>query len=247
LNQSHITILLDELDHVDPEARKRLQRIWNLGHKRDATIALKVGGRRKLIDIHAPMLAAGIGGFLAPTQKNRTFVLEMEPYTEETRPELEFDDNDTQDLNAVYVFLRHWAARVNLDPKPVMPPGVVLRFADNVKGLLAIADSCSEEWGSRARAAVGVVTRRRWMLIAAACVVLALAAVTLVIVGPRVGSLPPDRGAGRKPRRGARGCHARTAPVTRARVGRGARCCGRGGRASRGAGVAPRTSRCRAL
>ena len=95
-----------------------------------------------------------IGSFLAPTQKSRTFKLEMEPYTAETKPEREFDDTDVDDLNAVYIFLRHWAARVNLDPKPAMPPGVLRRFADNVKGLLAIADSCGEEWGCRAREAV---------------------------------------------------------------------------------------------
>ena len=100
------------------------------------------------------MLAAGIGGFLAPTQKSRTFTLEMEPYTAETKPEREFDDADVDDLNSVYIFLRHWAARANLDQNPAMPPGVLRRFADNVRGLLAIADSCGEEWGRRAREAV---------------------------------------------------------------------------------------------
>ena len=100
-----------------------------------------------MISLHAPMLAAGIGGFLAPTQKSRTFTLEMESYTAEAKPEHEFDDTDVDDLNAVYIFLRHWSARVNLNPKPVMPPGVLRRFADNVRGLLAIADSCGEEWG----------------------------------------------------------------------------------------------------
>jgi len=100
------------------------------------------------------MLAAGIGSFLAPTQKSRTFTLEMESYTAETKPKREFDDTDVDDLNAVYIFLHHWSARANLDPKPVMPPGVLRRFADNTRGLLAIADSCGEEWGYRARAAV---------------------------------------------------------------------------------------------
>jgi hypothetical protein len=154
LDQGPGTILLDELDHVDAEARKRLQRIWNLGHKRGETLSLKVGGRRKLIKIHAPMLAAGIGGFLAPTQKSRTFTLEMEPSTAETKPEREFDDTDVDDLNAVYIFLRRWSARGNLYPKPAMPPGVLRRVADNVKGLLAIADSCGEAWGRGAREAV---------------------------------------------------------------------------------------------
>jgi hypothetical protein len=41
-----------------------------------------------------------------------------------------------------------------------MPPGVLRRFADNVKGLLAIADSCGEAWGRRAREAVTALLER---------------------------------------------------------------------------------------
>jgi hypothetical protein len=154
LNEGPCTILLDELDQVDAEARRRLQQLWNLGHERGTQVSLKLGGRRVLINLYAPMLAAGIGSFLAPTQKSRTFTLEMEPYTAETKPEREFDDTDVDDLNAVYSFLRRWSVRVNLNPKPAMPPGVLRRFADNVKGLLAIADSCGEAWGRRSREAM---------------------------------------------------------------------------------------------
>jgi hypothetical protein len=154
LKEGPCTILLDELDQVDAEARRRLQQLWNLGHERGAQVSLKLGGRRVLINLYAPMLAAGIGSFLAPTQKSRTFVLEMEPYTAETKPEREFDDTDVGDLNAVYIFLRHWASRVSLDPKPVMPAGVMRRFADNACGLLSIADSCGEAWGHSAREAM---------------------------------------------------------------------------------------------
>jgi hypothetical protein len=157
LDQGPCTILLDELDQIDNEARRRLQQLWNIGHARGARVSLMVGGRRKLVDLHAPMLAAGVGRFLAPTQKSRTFTLQMEPYTAATKPEREFDDSETDDLNAVYVFLRHWSARVDLDLKPTMPPGVLRRFADNVRGLLAIADSCGEEWGYRAHAAVSAL------------------------------------------------------------------------------------------
>jgi hypothetical protein len=149
------TILLDELDHVDAEGRRRLQLIWNLGHKRGAKYAMVIRGKRKLVSLHAPMLAAGVGSFLAPTQKSRAFVLQMEPYTEDTKPEREYtSDQDFSDLDAVYAFLRHWAASVTLDAKPAMPPGVIRRFADNVRGLLAIADSCGSDWGQRAREAI---------------------------------------------------------------------------------------------
>jgi hypothetical protein len=86
---------------------------------------MMIRGRRKLINLHAPMLAAGVGSFLAPTQKSRTLTLEMEPYTEETKPEREYtSEDDFRDLDAVYSYLRHWAAGARLNPKPAMPPGV---------------------------------------------------------------------------------------------------------------------------
>jgi hypothetical protein len=156
------TVLLDELDLLDAEGWRRLQQIWNLGHERGAKISLVIGGKRKLVGIHAPMLAAGVGSFLAPTQKTRTFNLEMEPYTEQTKPERKWnhpkDEADAteriRELDAVYSYLRHWAAAVKLDPAPRVPPGVLRRFEDNVCGLLAIADSCGPEWGRRAREAI---------------------------------------------------------------------------------------------
>jgi hypothetical protein len=154
LDQGPGTVLLDELDQVDADARRKLQLMWNIGHKRGAKISLQLKGRRKLISIYAPMLAAGVGSFLAPTQKSRTFSLEMEPYTQETKPEREYDEDDVEDLNSVYSFLRHWAAIVKLEPRPSMPPGVLRRSADNIRGILSIADSCGPEWGQRARETV---------------------------------------------------------------------------------------------
>jgi len=149
------TVLYDELDHVDAEARKRLHQIWDLGHRRGASYSLMAKGRKKLISLHAPMMAAGVGGFLAPQQQSRSFGLEMEPYTEETKPERDYwQESDFSDLNAVYSYLRHWALEAKLNPKPPMPPGVLRRFANNVCGLLSIADFCGAEWGRRAREAV---------------------------------------------------------------------------------------------
>jgi Protein of unknown function (DUF3631) len=157
LNEGPCTVLYDELDQIDKEAQRRLQQIWDLGHRKGARTSKIVSGQRKLINLFAPMLAAGVGGFLAPQQQSRTFVLEMEPYTEATEPEWEWttaDEEDIANLNKVYSFLHHWAAQVKLNPKPVMPAGVLRRSADNVRGLLAIADNCGQEWGRRAREAV---------------------------------------------------------------------------------------------
>jgi Protein of unknown function (DUF3631) len=155
LGQGPGTVLYDELDHVDAEARKRLQQIWDHGHRREASYGLMVGGRKKLISLHAPMMAAGVGAFLAPQQQSRTFNCEMLPYDEQTRPERDYwEESDFSDLNAVYSYLRHWASEAKLNPKPPMPTGVLRRFADNARSLLSIADACGPEWGRRAREAV---------------------------------------------------------------------------------------------
>jgi hypothetical protein len=158
IDQGPCTILLDELDQIDNEGRRRLHLIWNLGHKRGAKHSLMIKGKRKLINLHAPMLAAGVGGFLGPTQKSRTFIIEMEPFTAETKPERDYNtEQDFSDLDHVYAYLRHWARDVKLDPRPAMPRGVITRYADNIRGLLAIADSCGTQWGERAREAISVL------------------------------------------------------------------------------------------
>jgi hypothetical protein len=162
LDEGPGSVLLDEVDLNDAETRRRLQQIWNLGHLRRAQKALVVKGKRKLVSLHAPMMSAGIGSFLAPSQKSRTFNLEMEPYTEETKPEREWfrprSDEDViarkQELDAIYSYLRHWAAEVKLDLAPPMPPEMLRRFGDNVNGLLSVAYSCGPEWGRRAREAM---------------------------------------------------------------------------------------------
>jgi hypothetical protein len=58
LDQGPGTILLDELDYLDMDARQQLLMLWNLGHERGAKRSLMVKGRRKLVDIHAPILGA---------------------------------------------------------------------------------------------------------------------------------------------------------------------------------------------
>jgi hypothetical protein len=106
------------------------------------------------------MLAAGIGDFLAPTQQSRTFQLEMMPYTEATKPARDYNiegEVDERGLDSVYAFLHAWAAEVKLNPKPEMPPGAIRRFADDVRGLLSIAESCGPEWRRRACDAFAVL------------------------------------------------------------------------------------------
>ena len=159
LDQGPGTILLDELDYLDADARRQLLKLWNLGHERGAKISLMVKGKRKLVDIHAPILGAGIGDIFERTQESRTFRLDMEPYTEETKPERRYDSSDVADLNAVYTFLRNWARTVKLNLKP-NTTGLIRRFADNACGLLAVADACGPEVAKLARDAVMVFSDR---------------------------------------------------------------------------------------
>jgi hypothetical protein len=62
-------------------------------------------------------------------------------------------------LDTVYAYLRNWARNVklNLDPDTT---GLIHRFADNARGLLAVADSCGPEWGKLARDALMVFSDR---------------------------------------------------------------------------------------
>src|SRR5262249_11558986 len=159
LDEGPGTVLLDELDYLDADALRQLLKLWNLGHERGAKISLMVKGRRKLVDIYAPILAAGMGDFLEQTQLSRTFVLDMEPYTEETKPERRYDSNDVADLDLIYSYLRNWAhtVKLNLDPDVT---GLIRRFADNARGLLAVADACGPDWSKLARDAIMVFSDR---------------------------------------------------------------------------------------
>ena len=163
------TLLLDEVEHADAEAKKRLQRIWNIGHKSSGSkISKMVAGKKQLISFYAPVLLAGVGKgvgrLLAAQQRSRTFKLEMQKYTEQTKPPYDYtvdEEVDVEAFKAVYRLLCAWAAQAKLNPKPAMPPGVMARDADNIRGLLAIADDCGGEWPRRAREAIMVLLEQQ--------------------------------------------------------------------------------------
>jgi len=102
---------------------------------------------------------------------SRAYRIEMRRYTAETKPERDFFANEgTEELDTVYAYIRHWSAKVKLNLKPTMPPGVITRHADNARGLIAVADACGPEWGRRARVAVAFFvakdkTERPWITI----------------------------------------------------------------------------------
>jgi hypothetical protein len=155
INEGSCTIILDELDHIDTDGQRQMRLIWNRGHNRGAQHGKKVNGVRTLINLWAPMIAAGVGNFMGQTQNSRAFRIEMAPYTEETKPERDYyAEQDFGDFDIVYSYLRQWRRQVKLNPKPAMPRDIIARYADNPRGLLSIADSCGAEWGEKAREAI---------------------------------------------------------------------------------------------
>ena len=127
---------------------------------RGAKISLMVKGRRKVVDIYAPMLGAGIGDIFERTQQSRTYMLHLEPYTAATKPERDYYASDnTADFDRVYAYLRDWAGKVKLNRNPPMTK-LLRRAADNARGLLAVADSCGPNWGQQARDALTAFAAR---------------------------------------------------------------------------------------
>src|SRR5262249_52825197 len=155
LDQGFGTLLLDEFNLISADARLPLLQIWNLGHERGEATSLMDKGQGRLFNIHAPTLAAGLGGFMEGAQLTRTYVLDLDKYTATTMPERDFRvDPDIEELNRVYAFLSQFGRDAKLDPNPAMPPELIARDADNARGLLSVAEACGPLWLERAHAAV---------------------------------------------------------------------------------------------
>jgi len=164
------SLWLDETAHGDAEFNKRAQRIWNLGHQDGpgSKISKMVAGKKQTISLFGLVFLAGVskgvGRLLAAQQQTRTFWLEMQKYTEQTKPPYNFrikEEVDDEAFRSVYSLLRRWEAKVKLNPKPSMPPGIIARDADNVRGLAAIAEDCAGDWPRRLHEAVMVLFQQR--------------------------------------------------------------------------------------
>jgi Protein of unknown function (DUF3631) len=164
MSQGPGSLLYDDFDLLPVAVQRAMEEIWVHGYRRGPASkkSKMVGGKRKTIDLFAPMMAAGVERFLTQQPDSRTFNLELEHYT--TKPELEWNvenEDAINDLNPIYSYLRNWAATVKLNNNPSMPPGIVGRPADNARGLLSVADSCGPEWGRRAREAVAFLHEKK--------------------------------------------------------------------------------------
>lgn len=124
-----------------------------------------IGGKEVFFNLYAPIgilgFLAGMTTFLAPTQQSRSFALEMERFTEQTKP-IQCRAKSRKSggrtphsavRSGVFVPPR-LGPNVKLNPKPSMPPELIARYGDNARGLVSVADSCNPEWGQRIRDAL---------------------------------------------------------------------------------------------
>jgi hypothetical protein len=157
LSQGPCSVALDEGDLYDPEARRALLRLWNLGHAQGTTYSMKVGGQRRVFNLFAPMIAAGLGRILGQAQLSRTLILRMTQYGAGDAPKFNWwapaDDGADSvaarktEIDVLRNYLWQRAADWKLNHRPSTP-------ADVVRSLLAIAEACGKDWPQRAHDAI---------------------------------------------------------------------------------------------
>jgi Protein of unknown function (DUF3631) len=140
---ARITMLIDEMHYAD--LRSRRAAILHAGYRQGTPIRLA----KRSIDA-----AFGfIGSCLTPELQSRSLFIQMRRDSGQLR---RFDLADTSDLDAVYQRICDWAANVQLDRDPQLPPELQRhsRWGDNARPLVAIADTAGKQWGEAARKAL---------------------------------------------------------------------------------------------
>ena len=96
-----------------------------------------------------------IGSCLTPELQSRSLLIQMRRH-DGSYPLRRFDLADTADLDATYQRLCDFAAKVQPDRDPKLPPELQRdsRWADNARPLIAIADTAGKRWGEAARKAL---------------------------------------------------------------------------------------------
>jgi hypothetical protein len=88
----------------------------------------------------------------------------MQEYTAATKPPRDWyieEDIDWEALRSVYTLVCRFAAEAKLNPRPAMPAGIIGRDADNIRGMLALADACGSEISRRAREAFATLLEQQ--------------------------------------------------------------------------------------
>ena len=146
---NHITMLIDETHYADLSGRRAA--ILHAGYRQGTPIRLA----KRSIDVFCAAGFGFIGSCLTPELQSRSLMIQMRRHDGSYHLR-RFDVADTADLDAVYQRLCDWAANVQLDRDPRLPPELLRnsRWADNARPLIAIADTAGEKWGDAARKAL---------------------------------------------------------------------------------------------
>jgi hypothetical protein len=146
------TLLIDEFDSIsNPERKEDLRNILNAGHNRKGR-AIRCDGednKPKAFCVFSPKMVAAIGD-LPETLMDRAIKIQMRrKLPNETVERLRrFDAMETR--RRCVRWARDNAASI-ATAKPILPPELNDRAADNWEPLLAIAELAGEDWRNRAR------------------------------------------------------------------------------------------------
>jgi hypothetical protein len=144
-----LTMLIDEMHYADLKGRRAA--ILHAGYRKGKPI--KLAGKSR--DLFCAAAFGFIGSCLTPELQSRSLIIQMRRH-DGSYPLRRFDLADTAELDAAYVKLCDWSAKVKLDRNPQLPPELLRdsRWADNARPLIAIADTAGEKWGEAARKAL---------------------------------------------------------------------------------------------
>jgi Protein of unknown function (DUF3631) len=154
IDRLHGTLLIDEADNLGLGENGTLRAVFNSGHRRGGGIRRVIKSEPREFTTFAPLAIAAIGGLPMPLTR-RAIMIEMQ---KTARTDLKRFDASvaaaTRRVDDVYHFVQRWArekVEINFDPE--LPKQLRNRVADNWRPLIAIADSFSDAWGLKARAA----------------------------------------------------------------------------------------------
>jgi hypothetical protein len=139
-------LLVDEADGLDLCRSNVLRSVFNSGHRRGGAASRYVGGWPHRYPTFAPLAIAAIGTLPLPLL-HRSIVINMERSSAQLRRLDEADPAFSWTRQAI----REWAANVQLNKEPEIPPELRNRAADNWRVLFSIGDVFG--YGGAARAA----------------------------------------------------------------------------------------------
>jgi hypothetical protein len=152
VDQSHPTLLLDEVDNIGLELRNngKLRAVFNSGHRKGGRFGQLSGGKPRQFSTFTPVALAGIGKLPLPLM-DRAIVIHMQRLQPGAVPRF---TGRNPGIDYVYDRTRVWARSTTLNTDPAMPEQIKNhRQADNWRPLIAIADSFGSPCGRLAREA----------------------------------------------------------------------------------------------